>query len=228
MPTNFIFRFEKANLFIPFQMPNKRQRQAAVNRQTTPEDARRSSVIARMEKIKDQLQIPEYVEKNQPRVWLEESYDLGDLVFAVLDIPWKAFYEKAQSLLEQYKDYEMAIRTDLLTQMDWRHYQPPQPEKESREPLFKKWLPLNLFTRPAKKSSVQEPPAATEGISNRAPRTIAQGLAAPEQTAYCQVAQLYNNVKNSLSDYPLWPPCWLTIAPTLHRITICRPLKRWT
>ena len=122
----------------------------------------------------------------------------------------------------------MAIRTDLLTQMDWRHYQPPQPEKESREPLFKKWLPLNLFTRPAKKSSVQEPPAATEGISNRAPRTIAQGLAAPEQTAYCQVAQLYNNVKNSLSDYPLWPPCWLTIAPTPHRITICRPLKRWT
>ena len=59
MPTNFIFRFEKANLFIPFQMPNKRQRQAAVNRQTTPEDAKRSSVIARMEKIKDQLQIPE-------------------------------------------------------------------------------------------------------------------------------------------------------------------------
>lgn len=82
MPTNFIFRFEKANLFILFQMPNKRQRQAAANRQTTPEDAKRSSVIARMEKIKDQLQIPEYVEQNQPRVWLEESYDVGDLVFA--------------------------------------------------------------------------------------------------------------------------------------------------
>ena len=202
MPTNFIFRFEKANLFIPFQMPNKSQRQAAVNRQTTPEDARRSSVIARMEKIKDQLQIPEYVEQNQPRVWLEESYDLGDLVFAVLDIPWKAFYEKAQNLLEQYKDYEMTIRTDLLTQVDWRHYQPPQPEKESHEPSFKKWFPLNLFTRPVKKSSAQEPPAATEGTSNHTPRTIAQRLAAPEQTAYCQVAQLYNDVKHSLADYP--------------------------
>ena len=171
MPTNFIFRYEKANLFIPFQMPSKRQRQAAANRQTSPEDARRSSVIARMEKIKDQLQIPEYVEENQPRVWLEESYDLGDLVFAVLDIPWKAFYEKAQNLLDQYKDYE-------------------------------KWFPLNLFARPAKKSSGQEPPTATEGPSHRTSRTIAQGLAAPEQTAYCQVAQLYNDVKNSLSDYP--------------------------
>lgn len=183
MPANFIFRFEKANLFIPFQMPNKRQRQAAVNQQTTPEDAKRSSVIARLEKIKDQLQIPEYVEQNQLRVWLEESYDVGDLVFAVLDIPWKAFYEKAQNLLEQYKDYEMTVCTDLLTQVDWRHYQPPQSEKQSSEPSFKKWFPLNLFTRPAKKSSEQAPPAATEGISNRTPRTIAQGLAAPEQTA---------------------------------------------
>lgn len=202
MPTNFIFRFEKANLFIPFQISNKRQRQAAVNRQTTPEDARRSSVIARMEKIKDQLQISEYVEQNQPRVWLEESYDLGDLIFAVLDIPWKAFYEKAQSLLEQYKDYEMTIRMDLLTQVDWRHYQPPQPKKESHEPSFKKWFPLNLFARPAKKFSDQESPAATKEALNHTPRTIAQGLAAPEQTAYCQVAQLYNDVKNSLSDYP--------------------------
>ena len=91
-----------------------------------------------MEKIKDQLQIPEYVEQNQPRVWLEESYDVGDLVFAVLDIPWKAFYEKAQNLLEQYKDYEMTVCTDILTQVDWRHYQPPQPEKQSSEPSFKK------------------------------------------------------------------------------------------
>ena len=68
----------------------------------------------------------------------------------------------------------MAIRTDLLTQVDWRHYQPPQPEKESHEPSFKKWFPLNLFTRPVKKSSAQETPAATEGTSNRTPRTIAQ------------------------------------------------------
>lgn len=202
MSTNFIFRFEKSNLFIPFQMPSKRQRQAAVNQQTSPEDARRSSVIARIEKIKDQLQIPEYVEQNQPRVWLEESYDVGDLVFAVLDIPWKAFYEKAQNLLEQYKDYEMTVRTDLLTQVDWRHYQPPQSEKQSSEPSFKKWFPLNLFTHPAKKSSGQEPPTSTEGTSHRTPRTIAQGLAAPEQTAYCQVAQLYNDVKHSLADYP--------------------------
>lgn len=157
--------------------------QTAVNRQTTPEDARRSSVIARMEKIKDQLQIPEYVEQNQPRVWLEESYDVGDLVFAVLDIPWKAFYEKAQNLLEQYKDYEMTVRTDLLTQVDWRHYQPPQSEKQSSEPSFKKWFPLNLFIRPAKKSSGQEPPTSTEGTAHRTLRTIAQGLAAPEQTA---------------------------------------------
>ena len=81
MPTNFIFRFEKRNLLIPFQIPSKRQRQATVNRQTSAEEGKRSSVVAHMEAIKDQLQIPEYVEQNQPRVWLEESYDLGDLDF---------------------------------------------------------------------------------------------------------------------------------------------------
>ena len=193
MPTNFIFRFEKGNLLIPFQMPNKRQRQMAVNRQTPTAEGKRSSVVAHMEAIKDKLQIPEYVEQNQPRVWLEESYDSGDLVFAVLDIRWKDFYEEAQLLLEQYKDYEMTIRPDLLTQVDWRHYQPPHPEKKSPAPS---WFPLKLFSRPAKESAEQGPVAAPP------PRTIAQGLAAPDETIYCRVAQLYDNVKKSLSDYP--------------------------
>lgn len=142
------------------------------------------------------------MEQNQPRVWLEESYDLGDLVFAVLDIRWKDFYEEAQRLLEQYKDYERIIRPDLLTQVDWRHYQPQQSEKASREPSFKKWFPMNLFARPAKNSSGQESPTEPKSSPTIPARTIAQGLAAPEETVYCRVAQLYDNVKKSLSDYP--------------------------
>ena len=103
----------------------------------------------------------------------------------------------------------MTIRPDLLTQVDWRHYQPPHPEKKSPAPS---WFPLKLFSRPAKESAEQGPVAAPP------PRTIAQGLAAPDETIYCRVAQLYDNVKKSLSDYPAMPPCWHTIVPTPHRI----------
>ena len=33
-------------------------------------------------------------------------------------------------------------------------------------------------------------------------RTVAEGLAHPEKTLYCQVAALYNKVQDALQDYP--------------------------
>ena len=77
-----------------------------------------------MNQIQQSMKDPEYVEHNQTRIWIEESCTLGDLVFAGLDMPWQEFYQKAQSLLQQFSGCAISVNAELLDQTDWRNYQP--------------------------------------------------------------------------------------------------------
>lgn len=96
---------------------------------------------------------------------MEESYPLGMLVFATLDLPWTELAQEAKALLDANRDAEMPINPDLFSTTDWRHYVAPAPS-----------------------------PAASAAEVH----TIADGLAHPEKTLYCQVAELYNKVQDAL------------------------------
>lgn len=111
----------------------------------------------------------DYLREHQKNIWMEESYPLGMLVFAALDLPWAELAQEANALLDANRDAEMPINPDLFTTSDWRHYVAP--------------------------ASSPAPP-------ERELHTVAEGLAHPEKTLYCQVATLYNKVQDALQDYP--------------------------
>lgn len=111
----------------------------------------------------------DYLREHQKNIWMEESYPLGMLVFAALDLPWAELAQEANALLDANRDAEMPINPDLFTTSDWRHYVAP--------------------------ASSPAPP-------ERELHTVAEGLAHPEKTLYCQVATLYNKVQDVLQDYP--------------------------
>ena len=135
---------------------------------------RRTGVIHRYELLERLLSMSpqeyiDYLREHQKNIWMEESYPLGMLVFAALDLPWAELAQEAKALLDANRDAEMPINPDLFTTADWRHYvastsSPAPPERELH--------------------------------------TVAEGLAHPEKTLYCQVAALYNKVQDALQDYP--------------------------
>lgn len=134
----------------------------------------RTGVIHRYELLERLLSMSpqeyiDYLREHQKNIWMEESYPLGMLVFAALDLPWAELAQEAKTLLDANRDAEMPINPDLFTTSDWRHY-------------------VALASSPA-------PP-------ERNLRTVAEGLAHPEKTLYCQVAALYNKVQDALQDYP--------------------------
>ena len=134
----------------------------------------RTGVIHRYELLERLLSMSpqeyiDYLREHQKNIWMEESYPLGMLVFAALDLPWAELAQEAKALLDANRDAEMPINPDLFTTSDWRHYVAP--------------------------ASLPVPP---EGELH----TVAEGLAHPEKTLYCQVAALYNKVQDALQDYP--------------------------
>lgn len=134
----------------------------------------RTGVIHRYELLERLLSMSpqeyiDYLREHQKNIWMEESYPLGMLVFAALDLPWAELAQEAKTLLDANRDAEMPINPDLFTTSDWRHYVAP--------------------------ASSPAPP-------ERNLRTVAEGLAHPEKTLYCQVAALYNKVQDALQDYP--------------------------
>lgn len=77
----------------------------------------------------------DYLREHQKNIWMKESYPLGMLVFAALDIPWAELAQEAKALLDANRDAEMPINPDLFTTSDWRHYvapasSPAPPERE--------------------------------------------------------------------------------------------------
>ena len=111
----------------------------------------------------------DYLREHQKNIWMEESYPIGMLVFAALDLPWGELAQEAKALLDANRDAEMPINPDLFSTADWRHYVAP---------------------------------AASSAPPERDLHTVAEGLAHPEKTLYCQVAALYNKVQDALQDYP--------------------------
>ena len=121
----------------------------------------------------------DYLREHQKNIWMEESYPIGMLVFAALDLPWGELAQEAKALLDANRDAEIPINPDLFSTADWRHYVAP---------------------------------AASSALPERDLHTVAEGLAhpektlycqvAPEKTLYCQVAGLYNKVQDALQDYP--------------------------
>ena len=111
----------------------------------------------------------DYLREHQKNIWMEESYPLGMLVFAALDLPWAELAQEAKALLDANRDAEMPINPDLFSTADWRHYVAP---------------------------------TASSAPPERDLHTVAEGLAHPEKTLYCQVAELYNKVQDALQDYP--------------------------
>lgn len=67
----------------------------------------------------------DYLRKHQKNIWMEESYPLGMLVFATLDLPWTELTREAKALLDANRDAEMPINPDLFSTTDWRHYVAP-------------------------------------------------------------------------------------------------------
>lgn len=134
----------------------------------------RTGVIHRYELLERLLSMSpqeyiDYLREHQKNIWMEESYPIGMLVFAALDLPWAELAQEAKTLLDANRDAEMPINPDLFTTSDWRHYVAP--------------------------ASSPAPP-------ERDLHTVAEGLAHPEKTLYCQVASLYNKVQDALQDYP--------------------------
>lgn len=77
----------------------------------------------------------EYLREHQKNIWMEESYPLGMLVFAALDLPWAELAQEAKALLDANRDAEVPINPDLFSTADWRHYvaptsSPAAPERE--------------------------------------------------------------------------------------------------
>lgn len=139
----------------------------SVHRQRTA-SLQRDTILDRLLSM-DLQEYIDYLRKHQKNIWMEESYPLGMLVFATLDLPWTELAQEAKALLDANRDAEMPINPDLFSTTDWRHYVAPAPS-----------------------------PAASAAEV----RTIADGLAHPEKTLYCQVAELYNKVQDALQDYP--------------------------
>lgn len=139
----------------------------SVRRQRT-ESLQRDTILDRLLSM-DLQEYIDYLRKHQKNIWMEESYPLGMLVFATLDLPWTELAQEAKALLDANRDAEMPINPDLFSTTDWRHYVAPAPS-----------------------------PAASAAEVH----TIADGLAHPEKTLYCQVAELYNKVQDALQDYP--------------------------
>lgn len=134
----------------------------------------RTGVIHRYELLERLLSMSpqeyiDYLREHQKNIWMEESYPLGMLVFAALDLPWAELAQEAKALLDAHRYAEMPINPDLFTTSDWRHYVTP--------------------------ASSPVPP---EGELH----TVAEGLAHPEETLYCRVAEFYNKVQDALQDYP--------------------------
>ena len=46
----------------------------------------------------------EYLREHQKNIWMEESYPLGMLVFAALDLPWAELAQEAKALLDANRD----------------------------------------------------------------------------------------------------------------------------
>lgn len=140
---------------------------APVRRQRT-ESLQRDTILDRLLSMGLQEYI-DYLRKHQKNIWMEESYPLGMLVFATLDLPWTELAQEAKALLDANRDAAMPINPDLFSTTDWRHYVAPAPS-----------------------------PAASAAEVH----TIADGLAHPEKTLYCRVADFYNKVQDALQDYP--------------------------
>lgn len=196
MSTSFVFRFQEKQLCLP----------TLIHRDPPPEQTKkeprrsgeRRSVIEVMNQIQQNMKDPEYVEHNQARIWIEESCALGDLVFAGLDMPWQEFYQKAQSLLQQFSGYAISVNAELLEQTDWRNYQPPEPaepaaaETKERRSFFSRFSKTPEEARPAEPQPEPKQPG----------RSIRQALEHPEQALYYQLARLYQEIQTALGDYP--------------------------
>lgn len=151
----------------PFFTVEPQAKPAPVRRQRT-ESLQRDTILDRLLSM-DLQEYIDYLRKHQKNIWMEESYPLGMLVFATLDLPWTELAQEVKALLDANRDAEMPINPDLFSTTDWRHYVAPA-------------------------SSPTAPAAEVH--------TIADGLAHPEKTLYCQVAELYNKVQDALQDYP--------------------------
>ena len=196
MSTSFVFRFQEKQLCLP----------TLIHRNPPPEQTKkeprrsgeRRSVVEVMNQIQQSMKDPEYVEHNQTRIWIEESCALGDLVFAGLDMPWQEFYQKAQSLLQQFSGCAISVNAELLEQTDWRNYQPPEPtepaaaETKKRRSFFSRFSKAPEETRPAEPQPEPKQPG----------HSIRQALEHPEQALYYQLAQLYQEIQTALGDYP--------------------------
>lgn len=152
----------------PFSAPAEQPpRPTFVRRQRTGV-IHRHELLERLLKMSPQ-ECMEYLRAHQKSIWMEESYPLGMLVFAALDLPWAELAQDAKTLLDAHRDAEMHINPDLFTTSDWRHYVAP---------------------------------AFSSAAPERELHTIAEGLARPDKTLYCQVAEFYNKVQDALQDYP--------------------------
>lgn len=98
----------------------------------------RTGVIHRYELLERLLSMSpqeyiDYLREHQKNIWMEESYPLGMLVFAALDIPWAKLAQEAKALLDANRDAERPINPDLFATSDWRHYVAPASSSASPE-----------------------------------------------------------------------------------------------
>lgn len=101
MPTTFLLRFQERKVLLPARIPVPREllSNPAPDAKKQPRGAgQRGSIIEALNRIKEQLRDPAFVEAHQRYVWQETAYPLGQLVFAGIDLPWSDYARQAQEL----------------------------------------------------------------------------------------------------------------------------------
>lgn len=104
MPETFLVRFQERKLLLPARVPVPKEVLPPQCLPDTKKGSRgtgqRESVAARLERIKEQLQDPAFVEAHQRYVWQETAWPLGQLVFAGVDLPWGDYARQAREMRE--------------------------------------------------------------------------------------------------------------------------------
>lgn len=104
MPTTFLLRFQERKVLLPARVPVPKEllpNPAPGAKKQPRGTGQRGSVIEALNRIKEQLRDPAFVEAHQRYVWQETAYPLGQLVFSGIDLPWGEFAQQAQEIRER-------------------------------------------------------------------------------------------------------------------------------
>lgn len=174
MSTELYLRFKGRKAFVPVQIPLTPETQQCFDVLYSADDTPPPYPVLdkAAEDLREVLRTASETELRchaTRKAWVEipdnKKLSIGDLTFAVLDLPWEELRQEAEYILMRFGMWKPEISANLFEEYDWRTYRKEQPVSPKEEPALSGDR-VNLNAQKEKPTSPREKSAIHKRIFN--------------------------------------------------------------